>query len=78
MLIIDGSTGEGGGQILRSAITISSIIKKPVKIINIRTKRNNPGLRQQHANDNKDYYQDYLTIHIENVSIRGRMDNHKI
>jgi RNA 3'-terminal phosphate cyclase (ATP) len=48
LLTIDGSTGEGGGQVLRSAITISSIIKKPVKIIKIRTKRNNPGLRQQH------------------------------
>ena len=49
MLTIDGSTGEGGGQILRSALTISTIIKKPVKIINIRTKRNNPGLGYQHV-----------------------------
>ncbi|MGN6559541.1 MAG: RNA 3'-terminal phosphate cyclase [Candidatus Nitrosocosmicus sp.] len=49
MLIIDGSTGEGGGQVLRSALTISTVIKKSIKIINIRAKRNKPGLRQQHV-----------------------------
>ena len=46
---IDGSFGEGGGQILRTALTLSSILKKPVKIKNIRAKRNNPGLRSQHV-----------------------------
>jgi RNA 3'-terminal phosphate cyclase (ATP) len=49
LLIIDGSAGEGGGQVLRSVLTISTIIKKSTKIINIRAKRNNPGLRQQHV-----------------------------
>ena len=36
MITIDGSYGEGGGQILRSAISLSAITKKPVEIINIR------------------------------------------
>nr|AIE98696.1 RNA 3'-terminal-phosphate cyclase (rtcA, RTCD1) [uncultured marine thaumarchaeote KM3_06_C02] len=48
-IIIDGSEGEGGGQILRTSITLSAILQKPVEIINIRSKRNNPGLRPQHV-----------------------------
>jgi len=48
MIIIDGSHGEAGGQILRSAIALSSLIRKPVKVINIRKKRNPPGLKYQH------------------------------
>jgi len=47
---IDGSYGEGGGQILRTSVTLSTITKKPVEIVNIRAKRDNPGLRPQHAN----------------------------
>ncbi len=66
MLTIDGSTGEGGGQVLRSTISISSIIKKPVKIINIRTKRNNPGLRQQHLTAIK-LLSRLFNFHIENA-----------
>ena len=45
---IDGSHGEGGGQILRSAITLSCIMKTPIKIENIRHNRKNPGLSAQH------------------------------
>ena len=48
MLIIDGSYGEGGGQIIRSAIALSVLTKKPVTINNIRSNRSNPGLRPQH------------------------------
>jgi RNA 3'-terminal phosphate cyclase (ATP) len=66
LLVIDGSTGEGGGQILRSVLTISTIIKKPIKIINIRTKRNNPGLRHQHVATIK-LLSKIFNIHIENV-----------
>lgn len=47
-LKIDGSYGEGGGQIVRSAVTLSSITKKPIHIENIRKKRRIPGLRPQH------------------------------
>ncbi|RLF17202.1 MAG: RNA 3'-phosphate cyclase [Thermoprotei archaeon] len=47
-ILIDGSYGEGGGQILRSAVALSALIMKPIKVINIRAKRSNPGLRPQH------------------------------
>ena len=47
-LKIDGSYGEGGGQIVRSAVTLSSITKTPVIIENIRQNRKIPGLRPQH------------------------------
>ena len=45
---IDGAFGEGGGQIIRSAITLSAITGKPVEIENIRKNRKTPGLRPQH------------------------------
>ena len=45
---IDGEFGEGGGQIIRSAVTLSAIIGKPVEIENIRKNRKVPGLRPQH------------------------------
>jgi len=48
VLIIDGSYGEGGGQILRTSLTLSAILKRPVKITNIRSGRKNPGLQPQH------------------------------
>lgn len=48
LLKIDGSYGEGGGQIVRSAVTLSCITKKPIQIENIREKRKVPGLRPQH------------------------------
>ncbi len=45
---IDGSEGEGGGQILRSALTLSMCTGVPVQIRNIRAKRKTPGLMRQH------------------------------
>jgi len=48
MLIIDGSIGEGGGQILRTALGLAAVLRKPIKVINIRAKRRNPGLQRQH------------------------------
>lgn len=48
MIEIDGSHGEGGGQILRTGLAYSAILKKPVKITRIRAGRKNPGLQPQH------------------------------
>lgn len=47
-LTIDGSLLEGGGQIVRLAVALSSIISKPIKVVNIRSNRPNPGLKLQH------------------------------
>ena len=48
MLTIDGSYGEGGGQILRTALALSLVTAKPFRIENIRAGRKNPGLLRQH------------------------------
>lgn len=48
MLELDGSYGEGGGQILRTALLLSMHTQIPFRIVNIRAKRKKPGLMRQH------------------------------
>jgi len=48
MIEIDGSTGEGGGQVLRTSAALSVVTGEPVRIFNIRANRRKPGLRPQH------------------------------
>jgi len=48
MVSIDGNMGEGGGQILRTCLSLSLITGKPFKISNIRSGRSKPGLLAQH------------------------------
>ncbi len=48
MITIDGSLGEGGGQILRTALGLSLVKQKPFEILNIRAGRKKPGLLRQH------------------------------
>lgn len=48
LITIDGSAGEGGGQIMRSALALSLVTRKPFRITNIRAGRQKPGLLRQH------------------------------
>ncbi len=48
MITVDGSFGEGGGQILRSSLSLSAITQQPITLHNIRANRKKPGLRRQH------------------------------
>ena len=48
MIELDGAIGEGGGQILRTSLTLSMITGQPFRIKNIRANRSKPGLMRQH------------------------------
>lgn len=47
-ITLDGSSGEGGGQILRTALSLSLLTGRPFRIARIRANRSKPGLRPQH------------------------------
>lgn len=49
MIIIDGSEGEGGGQVLRTSASLSLVTGQPFQITNIRGKREKKGLMRQHV-----------------------------
>jgi RNA 3'-phosphate cyclase len=65
MIEIDGSYGEGGGQILRTAVALSALTMKPIRITNIRAGRPKPGLKKQHIAGIE------LTGMLVNATIRG-------
>ena len=48
MIKLDGSIGEGGGQVLRVCLALSALAAEPIVIKNVRLNRTNPGLRPQH------------------------------
>jgi RNA 3'-terminal phosphate cyclase (ATP) len=48
MLSIDGSYGEGGGQIIRTSLALSLITGQPFRVYNVRARRDKPGLQRQH------------------------------
>jgi RNA 3'-terminal phosphate cyclase (ATP) len=48
LLVIDGSQGEGGGQILRTSLSLAAVTGRPVQLVNIRAGRSRPGLAAQH------------------------------
>ena len=47
-IVIDGSMGEGGGQVLRASLALSMALGKPFHIVGIRANRPKPGLKRQH------------------------------
>ncbi len=47
-IVIDGSAGEGGGQVLRSSLALSLVTGRPFRIEGIRARRARPGLLRQH------------------------------
>jgi len=48
MIEIDGSYGEGGGQLLRYSVALAALLNRSLRVYSIRAKRSNPGLRPQH------------------------------
>lgn len=48
VLRIDGSQGEGGGQVLRTSLSLSALTGRPMRMTKIRAGRSRPGLRPQH------------------------------
>src|SRR5438067_7790848 len=48
LLELDGSFGEGGGQILRTSLSLSLLTGQPFHLRNVRARRSKPGLRPQH------------------------------
>jgi len=48
MIEIDGAAGEGGGQVVRTALTLAMSTASPITIHNLRARRHKPGLRAQH------------------------------
>src|SRR5262245_66211689 len=48
MLTIDGAEGEGGGQIVRTSLGLALVTGQPFRIVNIRARRERPGLLRQH------------------------------
>jgi len=65
MIEIDGAHGEGGGQILRTSISLSALTLKPIRITNIRANRPQPGLKKQHLGGIE------LTARLVNANVHG-------
>jgi RNA 3'-terminal phosphate cyclase (ATP) len=49
MVTIDGSEHSGSGTIVRYSVALAALLHQPVRVVNVRQKRNQPGLRTQHA-----------------------------
>src|SRR3989442_2186759 len=65
MIEIDGSMGEGGGQVLRTSVALAAVLRREVRIFNIRAGRAEPGLKAQHLTSAK------AVAHISGASSKG-------
>jgi len=65
MIEIDGSMGEGGGQVLRTSLALAAVLRREVRIFNIRAGRAEPGLKAQHLTGAK------AVAHICGASSKG-------
>ena len=65
MLEIDGSFGEAGGQILRTALGLSALLARPFRMFNIRKGRKRPGLMPQHLTGVR------ALAHISGAKVKG-------
>jgi RNA 3'-terminal phosphate cyclase (ATP) len=65
MLHLDGAHGEGGGQLVRTSLSLAALLGEPVKITDIRAGRAKPGLRPQHLTGVK------ALAHIARAEVEG-------
>lgn len=65
MIKIDGSFGEGGGQIIRTSLALSLITGRAFRVERVRARRNPPGLKRQHL------AAVHAAAHIGNAEVRG-------
>lgn len=49
MVEIDGALHSGSGSVVRQAVAYAAVTGQPVRVINVRARRPNPGLRHQHV-----------------------------
>src|SRR6058998_4061913 len=65
MIEIDGSIGEGGGQVLRTSLALAAVLGSEIRVFNIRAGRSEPGLKAQHLTSVK------AVAEISNASSKG-------
>jgi RNA 3'-terminal phosphate cyclase (ATP) len=68
VITVDGSIGEGGGQILRTSVSLSIILGTPLVVEKIRSGRPNPGLRPQHLSAIK-LLAELFSAKVENLQV---------
>ena len=67
IISLDGSHGEGGGQIVRTALALSALLQVPFRIKNIRQGRKAPGLKQQHLANARQILTSFIEYHPQSI-----------
>ncbi len=71
MIEVDGSFGEGGGQVLRTAVALAAVLSKEIHVFNIRAGRAEPGIRPQHMTGVK-AAAELCSGHLEGLEVGSR------